>query len=260
MSEPEFDQFQRAIAVATGEELRLCREQLGWSREKLLSLLPSGIGQRTLQGIECGHRSVTVPRWVEMCQVMRSSSGVMLDRGVQRAKVALGTALLSVDLHRVADESKLRELVRWANNRLDTTPGGIAVLHAFAVRELAAAIGYDEDMLRSRLADYVPLNISDHVQAVSLPAGSSPLEIRMYRMLDTAVGPRPRTTDPRPPHTWTEAEAQEIRDRYEGGERVATITESTRFETHTVYKILHLLGVKIRGRNSRKPATEPAED
>ena len=46
----------KAVSRAMGEELRRAREARGWSRDYLVSRLPSGIGDRTLLSYEHGTR------------------------------------------------------------------------------------------------------------------------------------------------------------------------------------------------------------
>jgi transcriptional regulator with XRE-family HTH domain len=156
------DATARTIARALGEELRRAREAKGWSRAYFVSLLPSGIGERTLLAYEHGLRQLTVVRLAELCDVLEVTAPGTLTHAMQKASLHLRNLVLSVDLRQLlADRgNKFRPMFPWARNRLTDTPGGVVELTPSAVRELAAFIGYPHDELADFLARFTPADLS----------------------------------------------------------------------------------------------------
>lgn len=60
----------KVISRAVGEEMRRTREAKGWSRNYLVTRLPSGIGARTLLSYEHGTRHLTLLRFIEVCRAL----------------------------------------------------------------------------------------------------------------------------------------------------------------------------------------------
>lgn len=156
MSTHDFEEFEKALHRELGEELRLCRVARGLARVELVKMLPSKCSDRSLITYELGTRRMTVVRWVELSAGLGVSPGMLLDRALQSAKMALETVVLRIDLHRLlhTEEPPLWPLAPWARNRLSVTPNGVAELHPFGLRELAAALDYDAQDLARRLAPY----------------------------------------------------------------------------------------------------------
>jgi hypothetical protein len=80
------DPSEAAIIRAIGVELRLARESLGWSRERMASALPSGLVSRTIQSYEYGQRNLTALRLIELCRALDVDPGALLSRTLQRAE------------------------------------------------------------------------------------------------------------------------------------------------------------------------------
>jgi transcriptional regulator with XRE-family HTH domain len=148
----------KAIAKALGEELRRAREAHGWSRAYFITLLPSGIGERTLLAYEHGLRQLTVVRLVELCEALAVTAPGMLTLALQKAGLYLQNLVLQVDLNRLlADRSnRFRPIFPWARNRLNDSSRGVVELTPSAVRELAAFIGYPHGDLADYLARFTP--------------------------------------------------------------------------------------------------------
>lgn len=79
---PADEEISRAIGV----ELRLSREALGWSRDRMVARLPSGLVSRTLQSYESGQRNLTALRLVELCRALGVDPGELLSRALWRAE------------------------------------------------------------------------------------------------------------------------------------------------------------------------------
>ena len=152
----DFAETKKAIDAAVGAELRAVREHLGWSRRELVEMVPFRLSEKVLGSYEKGGVIGSLTRLVELCLALGASPGVLLDMALQNAKVALETVVVRVDLLRLINTDAPERLVRWARHRLAATPDGMAALHPLAMRELAAACGYDHEDLASRLAAFGP--------------------------------------------------------------------------------------------------------
>ena len=155
MSDPE---LVKAISQAVGEELRRTREAKGWSRDKLVKRLPSGIGPRTVLSYEHGTRHMTLLRFVEVCRAMEVTAPHVLGLALQRAQLHLDQLSLWVDLWRLADtnSSKYRLMMLWANNKLIEHPGGIVQITPSAVREMATLMSITSKDLATYLTKFTP--------------------------------------------------------------------------------------------------------
>lgn len=154
----EFDVAERAISRAVGEELRRTREAHGWSRGQLTTMLPSGIGERTILSYEHGTRHLTVLRLIEMCRALGVAADTLLANALQRARIHLENLDLRIDLQAMLgdDSDKFRPMIQWARNKLNETSNGIAELAPAALRELATFAGYGDRELANYLARFVP--------------------------------------------------------------------------------------------------------
>lgn len=150
--------MERAIARAIGAELRLAREERGWSRAHLVTQLPSGVGDRTLLSYEHGTRRLTIMRFIEMCHVLGVSAAELLARAFQRARIRLEDLVLQVDLVAVLadDAPALSALHRWAHHKLRRQQSRVAELTPDAVTELADAVGCSKRELTDYLAGFLP--------------------------------------------------------------------------------------------------------
>jgi len=156
--EPQGEVAEKTISRAIGEELRRAREALGWSRGHLVSLLPSGIGDRTLLSYEHGTRHLTVLRFIELCRALGIAAPTLLNQALQRARIHLQNLVLQIDLrHLLNDRSeKFRPMHQWARNKLNENPDGVVELAPASVRELATFVGCSYHDLSTYLAKFLP--------------------------------------------------------------------------------------------------------
>lgn len=158
--DPQSEATEKAISRAIGEELRRAREGQGWSRGQLVSLLPSGIGDRTLLSYEHGTRHLTVLRFIELCRALGVAAPTMLNLALQRARIHLQNLVLQVDLRFLLNDmnDKFRPMHQWARNKLNDNPDGVVELPPSSVRELAAFVGCSYTELANYLAKFIPEN------------------------------------------------------------------------------------------------------
>jgi transcriptional regulator with XRE-family HTH domain len=149
---------EKAISRAISEELRRARETQGWSRIQLVSLLPSGIGDRTLLSYEHGTRHLTALRLIEICQALGVDAPTLLNQALQRARIHLANLVLRIDLRFLLNDrsEKFRPMHQWARNRLNDTPDGVAELPPSSVRELATFVGCTYQELGNFLCRFLP--------------------------------------------------------------------------------------------------------
>lgn len=148
----------KAIARAMGEELRRARDAREWTREELVTMLPSGICSRTLLSYEHGTRQMTVMRYIEICRVLGVNAPRVLSVALHRARVDIANFSLWVDLRAlVADNAAaFRVVVSWARNKLVEHPGGIVEVVPAGVRELATVAGCTHHDLARYFARFIP--------------------------------------------------------------------------------------------------------
>jgi transcriptional regulator with XRE-family HTH domain len=167
--------LQRAI----GEELRIAREQRGWSRIQLISRIPSGIGDRTLLSYEHGTRSIQMLRFAELCHALGISMAGLLTMALQRAQIYLENERLLVDLPALIDGENptFRPLIQWARNKLVRQTTRVASLSPAAVDELADVVGCDRRDLAIYLARFIP----DHHELVDEAPQDITVTERVFR-------------------------------------------------------------------------------
>lgn len=157
-SDPSTDVFEKTTSRAIGAELRRVREGNEWSRGYLVTLLPSGIGDRTLLAYEHGTRHLTVLRFIELCRALGVSAPTLLNQALQRARINLQHLTLRVNLTHLLNDynQKFRPMHQWAHNKLNQIPDGIAELPPSSVHELATFIGCTYTDLANHLAKFIP--------------------------------------------------------------------------------------------------------
>lgn len=150
--------LEGAILRAIGAELRLAREERGWSRTQLVTRMPSGIGDRTLLSYEHGTRGLAIMRFIEVCHTLGVSATELLARAFQRARIRLEELVLQVDLVAVLadDAPALSALHQWAHHKMRRQQSRIAELTPDAVTELADAVGCSKRELADYLAGFIP--------------------------------------------------------------------------------------------------------
>ncbi|MET0134693.1 MAG: helix-turn-helix transcriptional regulator [Kibdelosporangium sp.] len=144
-----------AFASALGDQLRLARQQRGWSRKQLVAHLGVDISVQTVASYELGTRQCSVARLVELCQAMGVHAHDLLAHMHKHGSLSL-TDRLVLDLTRaVQDEQpELRPLHRWArqwlaharNNQLHAV-----LLDSAALEPMAELCGMSTDDLIERL-------------------------------------------------------------------------------------------------------------
>ncbi len=151
-------ELEHAISRAAGEELRRARDAKGWSRDRLVKLLPSGIGARTLLSYEHGTRHLTLLRFVEICRALEVSPAHVLCLALQRARIHLDTLALWVDLRQVVTDRTVEfgAMVKWAHNKLIECPGGVVEVTPSGVAELATMIGSSNAALAAYFTRFTP--------------------------------------------------------------------------------------------------------
>lgn len=149
---------EKAVSRAVGAELRRAREAKGWSRNYFVTLLPSGIGARTLLSYEQGSRHLTVLRFLELCRALGVAAPSLLNQALQRARIHLENLVLQVDVRQLVKQrdDQFGSMVLWAHNKLIKHPDGVVELAPSAVVELADFIGCPATELMDYLARFIP--------------------------------------------------------------------------------------------------------
>lgn len=152
---------EKAISRAIGQELRRAREERGWSRLHLVSLLPSGIGDRTLLSYEHGTRHLTMLRFIEICRALEIDSSTLHRKALQRARIHLENMALRIDLQALVKDrsTTYRPMRQWARNSLNGHPDGVAEVEPEAVRNLALFVGCSYRDLAGYLARFIPEDV-----------------------------------------------------------------------------------------------------
>jgi transcriptional regulator with XRE-family HTH domain len=78
------DQIVRAV----GEQLRRARVNRGWSRPEFVKQMPTTMPINTYAGYEQGIRQCSIPRLVEICQVLGVSAPKLLESALRSVEVA----------------------------------------------------------------------------------------------------------------------------------------------------------------------------
>jgi hypothetical protein len=162
------EQERDLISRALGDEFRRIREALGWSRDQVVSMLPSRIGSRTLLSYEHGTRNLTMLRHIELCRVYNVAAPRVASRALQRARIHLANLDLQIDLHELLQDKrdKFRPMHQWARNKLAENPGGIIEISPSSVKELATFVGCSFRDLANWMARFLPKEIPKEDQFV----------------------------------------------------------------------------------------------
>lgn len=155
---PDRDLTDKVMARAVGEELRLARQERGWSRGQLVARLPSGIGERTLLSYEHGTRQLTVARMLEICRALGMSAAEVLAYALQRARSHMSNLALYIDLRALLNDDTVafRSMHQWARNKLNRHTEGVIQVPPAAIKELADFIGCPPGQLTNYLARFLP--------------------------------------------------------------------------------------------------------
>ena len=155
---------KEAISRAIGDELCRVRESLGWSRQKFVERLPSGICERTLLSYEHGKRHMTLLRYLELCHALGVVAPTLLTHALQRARIALAILELQVELRPLINDGnpKFRPMVQWARNKLNKNPNGVVGISPSSVEDLADFMGHTYQDLAKYLTRFTPDTVSAH--------------------------------------------------------------------------------------------------
>lgn len=146
------------ITKPLGKEIRKVREHLGWTRGAVVDRMSRTISVQTLANYEYGIRPCTVDMLVSICQALNVSAADVLGLALQRAEIELPG--MQVDLRAVVkdNQAELRQLRRWARNRLEDDPNGSGVAHIdrAIIEEMAVFFGFSRTEFLGHLFRYTP--------------------------------------------------------------------------------------------------------
>lgn len=147
---PDPDAGIDPFLVALGAELRLAREQLDWSRRRVIEESGMDIVATTLGTYEVGTREVGLLRLFELCRALAIDPIAMLDK-VYRRVIGVDTSI-QVDLAALARATggHLYPLRSWARLRvheLPTSEGTKVAFSATALESMASLCGMERDEL-----------------------------------------------------------------------------------------------------------------
>jgi transcriptional regulator with XRE-family HTH domain len=149
---PEFAElFNQAI----GSELRLTREENGWSREQFAT--SSHFDNDKIQSVEDGESSLTVFQHFNLCKALGADPIDHLTKSMQRRGIWLKVSVLQVSLTKVLDHKSLAYtwLRTWARSQQASHSGWIT-LNQNEVKELAKANGCEWRELLTHLITFIP--------------------------------------------------------------------------------------------------------
>lgn len=159
------DDTEQAIVRAVGEELRRARTSAGWSRPELVKRMKKRVPVNTYACYEQGIRPCSIPRLVEICQVLGVSALELLGLAFQRLELEMEESMVRIDLRKVVDDDReeLTHLRRWARNRmkedaLTADPDGPAVVRLpwDLVKEMGSFCNLSPRWLRHYIHDFTP--------------------------------------------------------------------------------------------------------
>jgi transcriptional regulator with XRE-family HTH domain len=146
------------ITQALGKEIRRVREHLGWTRGTVVNRMSRTISVQTLANYEYGIRPCTVEMLVAICQAMGVSAADVVGLALQRAEIELPG--VHVDLRAVVrdNQAELRQLRRWARNRLADDPNGpgVARIDRAIIEEMAVFLGFSRSEFLRHLFRFTP--------------------------------------------------------------------------------------------------------
>lgn len=152
------EETAKVIRRAIGAELRLAREDKGWSRTQFSERLPSGVGDRTILSYEHGSRAYSVTRLIEMCHTLGISTAGVLTMAFQRVRIHLENLTLLVDLHALLEDEtpKFLPLHRWARNKMNRQEANVVGVSPASVTEFADFVDCSHQEMANHLARFIP--------------------------------------------------------------------------------------------------------
>lgn len=146
---------QNSFATVVGSLLRGERLGHGKTRRQVAEELPGEVSPRALEAYESGRRSLTLLKFVQICQVIHADPADVLARATEELGVP-GPSSVLVDLRSVLrdDAADLTPLRRWANLMTSGQPYGSPVLWHFtpsAITAMAELCKMPPRRLRRRL-------------------------------------------------------------------------------------------------------------
>lgn len=146
------------VTKSVGKEIRNVREHLGWTRGAVVDRMSRTISVQTLANYEYGIRPCTVEMLVSICQALNVSAADVLGLALQRADIEL--TAVQVDLQAIVKDTQpdLRQLRRWARNRLKDEPNGSGIAHIerAVIEEMATFFGFTRVEFLKYLVGYTP--------------------------------------------------------------------------------------------------------
>jgi transcriptional regulator with XRE-family HTH domain len=159
------DDAEQAIVRAVGEELRRARTSAGWSRPELVKRMKKRVPVNTYACYEQGIRQCSIPRLVEICQVLGVSALELLGLAFQRLELEMEEAMVRIDLRKVVedDRDELSQLRRWARSRIkedaltaDPSEPAVVRLRWDVVREMGRFCELSPKRLRRYISEFTP--------------------------------------------------------------------------------------------------------
>lgn len=138
-----------------GAVIRKARDRQGWTREQLVRLLDSGIGDRTLLSYEHGLRALTVHRLREIASALGKTGAELLGEAEELAADLRGTPIrIQLDQVLKDDRSEFAAVRQWARFRRAETTAGVVVLTPATVGEMAEMMDIPHQTLATYLMEF----------------------------------------------------------------------------------------------------------
>lgn len=159
------DDSEQAIIRAVGEELRRARTSAGWSRPELVKRMKKRVPVNTYACYEQGIRQCSIPRLIEICQVLEVSALELLGLAFQRLELEMEESMVRIDLRKVVKDERddVRQLRRWAQNRMkedaltaDSEEPAVVRLRWDVVKEMGKFCDLSPKRLRRYIRDFTP--------------------------------------------------------------------------------------------------------
>lgn len=159
------DDVDGAIVRAVGEELRRVRTGAGWSRPELVKRMKKRVPVNTYACYEQGLRQCSIPRLVEICQVLGVSALEVLGLAFQRLELDMEETMVRIDLRKIIedDRDELHQLRQWACHRMqedaiavNSCEPAVVRLRWDVVKEMGKCCGLSPMRLRRYIRDFTP--------------------------------------------------------------------------------------------------------